>query len=274
MDDSTPINLLWTGGWDSTFRLLELLLIERKCVQPYYIVDHERKSTEYEFKAMESIKAELFMKYPEAGELLLPTKIGYRNKVKTDEEITSKWKVLRSKFELGAQYEWLPLFAKQHGLNDLEIGSEKKIKIGPWGKALRPELIGEGHNCRTKDELHLKELSILKYFRFPIFNKTKIDMERISKENDFFDIMRMIWFCHTPRKNGKPCELCQPCLLARKSQHSHGLPETNWFRNKWVFFSFQLSRVWERLLEKGKRIVPKLIRMSRSLRARANAKES
>ena len=33
------VKLLWTGGWDSTFRLLQLLLLYEKKVQPYYIID-------------------------------------------------------------------------------------------------------------------------------------------------------------------------------------------------------------------------------------------
>jgi hypothetical protein len=38
------INLLWTGGWDPTYRLLELLLIEDQMVRPHYIVDPECES--------------------------------------------------------------------------------------------------------------------------------------------------------------------------------------------------------------------------------------
>src|SRR5690606_13578695 len=34
-----PVNLLWTGGWDSTFRLLSLVVQQHRCVQPYYVLD-------------------------------------------------------------------------------------------------------------------------------------------------------------------------------------------------------------------------------------------
>src|SRR5688572_33020809 len=40
--EAAPVALLWTGGWDSTFRLLMLLLVERRAVQSYYIVDRLR----------------------------------------------------------------------------------------------------------------------------------------------------------------------------------------------------------------------------------------
>ena len=47
------VNLLWTGGWDSTFRLLSLVLIKRKPVQPFYVIDVGRVSTIREIKTMQ-----------------------------------------------------------------------------------------------------------------------------------------------------------------------------------------------------------------------------
>ena len=39
------VNILWTGGWDSTFQLLSLLLLHGRKVTPYYLIDAERLST-------------------------------------------------------------------------------------------------------------------------------------------------------------------------------------------------------------------------------------
>jgi len=55
-DDEGEVNLLWTGGWDSTFRLLYLVFVEKRRVQPYYIVDTERRSTLNELKTMHLIR--------------------------------------------------------------------------------------------------------------------------------------------------------------------------------------------------------------------------
>lgn len=33
---SDPVKMLWTGGWDSTFQLLELLFVQKSEVIPYY----------------------------------------------------------------------------------------------------------------------------------------------------------------------------------------------------------------------------------------------
>jgi len=43
--DGPVVNLLWTGGWDSTFRLLQLILDTRATIQPVYVIDTARRSS-------------------------------------------------------------------------------------------------------------------------------------------------------------------------------------------------------------------------------------
>ena len=70
---TTP--LLWTGGWDSTFRLLTLLLREQHEVQPYYILDslHYRPAVPAEREAMRLIRQALLKRWPEAAVRLADT---------------------------------------------------------------------------------------------------------------------------------------------------------------------------------------------------------
>ena len=70
---TSPINLLWTGGWDSTFRLLDLVLIKKKTVQPHYILDPDRLSTGMELKTMKDIKWVLFDKHQQTKRQIFPT---------------------------------------------------------------------------------------------------------------------------------------------------------------------------------------------------------
>lgn len=61
--------LLWTGGWDSTFRLLSLLLGEQREVQPYYIIDslRYRPAVPAEREAMRLIRQRLLRCHPDAA---------------------------------------------------------------------------------------------------------------------------------------------------------------------------------------------------------------
>ena len=74
-DDPTRVNLLWTGGWDSTFRLLQLLLSHRVPVVPYDLEDPTRASTRIELDTMARITAHLRDAYPHTRELLHPLRI-------------------------------------------------------------------------------------------------------------------------------------------------------------------------------------------------------
>jgi hypothetical protein len=81
--------LYWTGGYDSSYRLCEMLIIEKKIVQPIYVtysLDNDcteseekckklwvRRNRKQEKEAMSAIKKELFKQYPWCRKLLLPT---------------------------------------------------------------------------------------------------------------------------------------------------------------------------------------------------------
>jgi 7-cyano-7-deazaguanine synthase len=121
------INLLWTGGLDSTFRLCQLSHYD-VTVQPYYVME-QRKSMKYEIRAMEKIRNILKQKcHPDFH--LLPTVYIEREQIALDSELTKSWNNLHNKYVLGSQYEYLARYAKQHKIK-LEIGLEKS----PRGKA-------------------------------------------------------------------------------------------------------------------------------------------
>ncbi len=238
--NGSPINIMWTGGFDSTFRLLQLLLVENKRTQPFYIIDENRKSTEFELKAMNSIREKLPLK---TKPLLLPTILSYKKEIQPNPIITQQFESMKSKFRLGTQYDWLARYADQNGLKDLELCFEKTVPPIAFDRWFYSEIFGEGHQCQIKSDLTYEEMRIFKYFRFPIAHLTKVEMEEISIKNNFFEILKLSWFCHTPKKNGKPCETCQPCKLARKSGYSHGLPKTNLFRDLYIRFLSKASLI-------------------------------
>ena len=97
--DSDTKSLFWTGGYDSTFRLCQLLLDERKKVKPIYITSSDvdspssdriqhRRSREAEVRTMKNIRKILYHDYPFTRQLLLPTL--YVNQIRPNREVDQK----------------------------------------------------------------------------------------------------------------------------------------------------------------------------------------
>lgn len=211
-DDIT--NLLWTGGWDSTFRLLYLLLVKEKAVQPYYIIDSDRLSTGLELRTMKDIKQRLFAEYPKIQNLLLPTQYKELHDIQPNKNITQSFKRIRNNHFMGSQYDWLPRFAHEAGIKDMELAVHRDDKAH---KIVKLYVIQSGIEKDSSYEVDRKfegsdEYSLFKYFRFPIFNLRKVDMQIISRNKGFYDYMELTWFCHRPRANGTPCGVCNPCI--------------------------------------------------------------
>ncbi|MHC4123087.1 MAG: hypothetical protein ACYSSI_05880 [Planctomycetota bacterium] len=247
------INLLWTGGWDSTFRLLDLLLVKAKLVQPYYVIDSDRRSTGLELRTMKDIKQRLFAEYPETKNLLLPTRYKELYDIQPNVDITQSFERIRSKHFIGSQYDWLARFAHETRIKDMEMSIE-------WGEKWE-EILGQFLSQSVNKEILFQEISkefegsdehtLWKYFRFPIFNLRKADTQTISKNEGFFDLMKLTWFCHRPCVNGTPCGVCNPCTSAMRQGMRWRLP----------FVSRVRYHLW--LLPRARRVLQKYPRLHR-----------
>jgi hypothetical protein len=211
------INILWTGGWDSTYRVLELLVIENHAVRPYYIVDPGRRSIANEIIAMTRIRHRIQTTFPTQAARFLPVEMVHLEAIQPDEEITGWVRQLASKTHVGSQYDWLARFAK-YNATELEVCIVKftPVHTGLFGDYIVPLLRGKGHSCRIEGPLSEPALELFTYFRFPTIHLTKGDIRVISEEQGFMDIMKLTWFCHDPQK-GLPCGRCRPCELAPAS---------------------------------------------------------
>jgi len=213
MEHDAVVKLLWTGGWDSTYRLLDLLLVRGKPVRPYYIIDSDRRSTGLEIRAMRRIKRMLIETHPETKRLLLPTRFEELHDIKPNKNITESFQELRRAYPLGSQYDWLARFADERGIHDLELCIHVDDKAH---KVLEPAVRRIGStddNCFVIREgvQDSAEYSVFRFFRFPCFELSKLDMERLSTQAGFRDLMELTWFCHRPRANGTACGCCAPC---------------------------------------------------------------
>ena len=227
MKKNDIVNILWSGGRDSTFRILHLLLINEKKVQPYYVIDSDRLSTGLEIRTIRNIKRRLFAEYPKTSALLLPTYIRELDDIKPNQEITDCFQTISKNKHIGIQFEWYARFADEYGIDDLELC----IDGGPGdlSNLLGPNLPELGSEDERSYELKKEmqgtpEYAVFRYFEFPLFYLTKLDMEQQSKKEGFYDLMELTWFCHRPRANGTPCGTCVPCIYTIKEGLGRRIP--------------------------------------------------
>ncbi|AGB49683.1 hypothetical protein Metho_1478 [Methanomethylovorans hollandica DSM 15978] len=217
-------NLLWTGGWDSTYRLLDLVIVKKKVVQPYYIIDEERKSIEHEQKSMDKIKVLIKQLDEDAYHRILKTETVLKAEICEKPEIKQMYNNIIKSFKLGSQYVWLGSFADKNNLT-LELCIEKDTKPFNLIKNNIKKVTEDNDVFYILDNVSEDSyLQIFRYYNFPVLYMTKLDMEQKASEMCFKHIMDETWFCHYPI-NGKPCGMCNPCKDTRKEGLSRRVPE-------------------------------------------------
>ena len=204
------VAVLWTGGWDSTFRILQLL-DDGKEVLPIYLcgkIDN-RANHFMEIRAMEDLHPRLAA----VGGTLHPTLyVGRPGESRESAAIpTDPWVSARANRigygnvgneAMGNQYESFCRFARSFGKVELcaEVG-------GRLEKLLRDEIEGD----QLKAEPSLVDYEIFRPFRFPLIRITKQDMLAEAKERGYSSILSRTWSCWFPRPDGTPCRRCEMC---------------------------------------------------------------
>lgn len=242
MENNVIVNLLWTGGWDSTYRLLELLIVQKKEVSTHYLIDPCRPSAEVEKATMERIRKAICKRYPETKDLFLPTKCTNVEDVPQDEKVHKAYNnILENKF-LGSQYDWLARYCRSNNLNNVELGTITR-QFGVSKIFATTNFHGQEHldfharistkitqgvetHFYDKDICSDDEYMILGYYTLPICKISKEGMGQRAKEHGFYDILKMSRFCHRPMIGKFPCGRCNPCADAIREGCSSrvGLP--------------------------------------------------
>jgi hypothetical protein len=208
------VNLFWTGGYDSTFRLLQLVLIENKCVNPIYLnfdgldgINIRRKNVQYELNAMEKIINELnVMGY---GKLVNPLTIVTH--VELDCKVSASTAQLYNDGHLRrpvSQYAHMVQFSLDQNII-IEEGAEKSNHSTSY-KMITPYL-NKNKMLDINKIRHRPELYVIRNLRFPIIDLTKKDMLNIAKKHNFDHILNFTKSCWHPSKTGAPCMLCSMC---------------------------------------------------------------
>ena len=211
------VKVLWTGGWDSTFRVVELSR-QNVEIQPIYIIDPNRESIKQERIAMKNIVEALKQKSETKAKFLEIKEIKLED-IPQDKEITDAYIKINKETGLGSQHEWLARLAKK--IPDMEIGTEKGTPetsriIDAIQKFTKMKFV-DGVGIVDKPQSTKEGCLILGNFRYPIIQRTEKDMLKQIKEWHYEDVMKLIWFCHTPIKGVEPCGLCHPCHVKIES---------------------------------------------------------
>lgn len=211
-DNKKIVNILWTGGWDSTYRVIKLAHSD-VIIQPYYLIDDYRKSVEIEIETIKKLTLELrnavFTKCRFNDVIIIKI-----TEIEEDIEITEAYNTLLSKKFFGGQYDWLARFSKQ--LNGLELTIHQDDKafeiIKQFGNLNKITNSSKGEYFVLDIMNSSAELiKVFGCFDFPILEYSKLDMKKDAEENGFINLMNKTWFCHTPIEN-EACGICNPCI--------------------------------------------------------------
>ena len=213
----------WTGGFDSTFRICELVIVQKKVVQPVYvsaIIDNTQKSStrrqshQQEIKTMRKIRE---MLPNEASERLLP--LLDVTKVKLDDDINASMNSLYKKKKMRrpvCQYGALAQVTR-----DLRRPIEVAVEYAP-GNSMLYHCVQDSLDCGKVQQgsgivarISPKkdaDVQIFQNFVFPTISYSKEDMLNIAQKNGFDHMLRNTWSCWYPKKDGSPCGKCIMCL--------------------------------------------------------------
>lgn len=221
------ISLFWTGGWDSTFRLLQLVLIEHKKVQPIYLIDTVRASLRNEILTMEKILAELQRKNKEARELILSVEFVQVTEIQSNSMVSEAYRNLKKKMDIGSQYEWLAWYCVEKKKVNVELCIEKGEGMGGLDLIQFMDKV-KLNGCDTyliNPAISDKDIKgVYSFFSFPLMDTTKHDMLNVARENDFEEILNKTWFCHRPVNGLYPCGICNPCIQTMNKGFRYRFP--------------------------------------------------
>lgn len=243
-----PIQILWTGGWDSTYRVLDLVLQQQRTVQPWYLVHEPRGGLGHEVTAMRNIRRAVAARSAEAAARIRPTRYVGVDELAPDPQAARWLEDLRRTGWTGEQYEWLYRFAIQRlpGVR-IEMGL---IAGGPLGDRTMAEsdLVEglAGPTWRPREQLRNPAMTLFAPFDAPLLGYTKTDIAERAVAAGFFDILAMTWFCLTPR-DGQPCGTCNPCRLVEQLGLGWRLSRRARWRRRYVDVRARLRAVLGRL---------------------------
>ena len=204
-DRRGPLDVLWTGGWDSTFIVLDAALHDGREVRAHYVLDPQRPSADRELRTMERIRAAVAGLSSAAGQRIGPLRIVPRAEIPPDDRVDGWARALSARGHVAQQYAWLSRYAGAQG-GRLALGII--CRAGGLRDVIGPELQAEDGTWRLRDDVSDDAFELFRPFVFPTIELTKLDMRDLAEARGFRTLLDMTWFCHEPRRGGATCPPC------------------------------------------------------------------
>lgn len=227
----SQVNLLWTGGWDSTFQLLRVLLINRYPVQPHYVLD-EGTAAQAEIHAMARIRERLASDHPHTRALLRPTRVlRVADLPQADALPAGPDAISAFPPRFTAQsFARLAQWCRQRGVVDMELCIHHGDEIhGSLDRLVSEGVSRGGYRTWRMDPRHAgtRAGQLFGHFSFPLFDRSKLQMAGIARRRGWNPIMQLTWFCQQPTRDLQPCGRCAACLRTMREGLGWRIPLEN-----------------------------------------------
>ena len=259
--DKRIVNIFWTGGLDSTYRVVELS--RQECViQPHYITLTGRGTVKNELKAISDITAILNSDKMTKAKIL-PVTIFPTGELEEYADIQSAWELLHeTKYFNSTQYSLLARYARQKKLK-LEMG----IQFSENGSVA--EVVNESYlvDCPDHDDVMMIDpvkgtqewasFTLFQDFLFPksLYHKTKKEEIEELKSLGYGKVLKKVWTCFHP-VFGMPCGHCFPCRSAMKEGAGMMVPRVGYILGGLRLYCGKILRSAKNLL---KRVLPQKV---------------
>ncbi len=207
MEKTMPF--LWTGGWDSTFRVIQLYQ-QGVTLQPIYVIDHNRPSAEKEIETIALLSKQIEERFKNSNGKILSVRLIKRKSIKSSIYLKKIFKMIKRRQPIGKQYYWLACLAKKYGALEQCFHKEDRDQLISISELteIKDEIGGRNWVVNQKKMGFLRS-QLFKNVRFPLIYISKLEMKSYAEEHGFIDIMNNTWFCH--KSGEKPCRYCSPC---------------------------------------------------------------
>ncbi len=210
-------NIFWTGGFDSTYRVAEILASGLGVVRPIYLIDPDRKSFPLELYTISRLRSMLISRF-DCRTCLMPVEVYLKDDFPVKDKIAFAYAEIRRSVHIGSQYQWLAQFCEEtvERFGKIELSAERiNPPVGWYTRVFDDPYISPP---TLKDD---SAKGLFGNYSFPVLHLTEIEMELNAKKLDFYEILQNTWFCHWP-VGGRACGVCYPCRLVKAGRNYAG----------------------------------------------------